>query len=308
VLDCSYNNLHNVLGLSNCDNLTEMHCDFNLFADADFLTELPNPERLTYLNISNCNFSNQQTLNFLTPFTNLKELYLSNANEGKRYKQRHMNRFTGSLKPLLKLTKLEKLDLKNTDISSGSEFLTEIKELQNELNMEREMADKSLKTAQEWRERQLKEITETKDKRIKELEQELEKLKLETKRESSFTQQSQLLSEIMQLESNPTNSNSQELDSKKQQLKDLETKAKELIKPLPLDTQITILQKEIQVLESKPTKNPLEKALLVDKKKKLAELLSKQDNSNTNNSEPSVKTALYIGSGVIGVILIGCLS
>ncbi|CAI2178292.1 15689_t:CDS:2 [Funneliformis geosporum] len=117
----------------------------------------------------------------------------------------------------------------------------------------------------------------------------------------------QLLSEIMQLEQNPTNSNIQELDSKKQQLKALETKSKELIKPLPLDTQITILQKEIKVLESKPTKNPLEEVLLADKKKELAELLKKQSNSHVNNAKPSDKTALYIGLGVIGVVLVGFL-
>ncbi|CAI2188468.1 2640_t:CDS:2 [Funneliformis geosporum] len=56
----------------------------------------------------------------------------------------------------------------------------------------------------------------------------------------------------MNLEQNPTNSNSQaELDSKKQQLK---------------------------ILETKPNKNPLEKVLLVDKKKELAELLHKKNN------------------------------
>src|ERR1043166_8760982 len=86
----------------------------------------------------------------------------------------------------------------------------------------------------------------------------------------------QLQSEIQQLESNPTK-NQEELDSKKQQLKDLETKSKELTKSLPLDTQISILEKEIK----------------------------KQSNSNTNNANPSDKTILYLGLGIIGVVLIG---
>ncbi|CAI2184648.1 4132_t:CDS:10 [Funneliformis geosporum] len=102
---------------------------------------------------------------------------------------------------------------------------------------------------------------------------------------------------------NPTSSNSQELDSKKQQLKDLETKAKELIKPLPLDTQITILQKEIKILETKATKNSLEEVLLSSKKKELEELLKRQNNSNINNSKPADKVILYIGCGIVGVAL-----
>ncbi|CAI2180950.1 14915_t:CDS:2 [Funneliformis geosporum] len=99
----------------------------------------------------------------------------------------------------------------------------------------------------------------------------------------------------MNLEQNPTNSNSrQELDSKKQQLKVLETKAKELIKPLPLDTQITILQKEIKVLTNKSTKTKAEEVLLVDKRKQLNELLGGKNNSFTTNAKSGDKTTLYI--------------
>ncbi|CAI2178337.1 3483_t:CDS:2 [Funneliformis geosporum] len=116
---------------------------------------------------------------------------------------------------------------------------------------------------------------------------------------NSHSQQSQLLSEIMNLEQNP-NSNSQELDSKKQQLKALETKSKELIKSLPIETQIAILHKEIKVLENKSNKNHLEKTLLTDKKKELAELLSRKNNSHANNAKLSDKTGLYIGLGAIG--------
>ncbi|CAI2185954.1 15962_t:CDS:2 [Funneliformis geosporum] len=118
------------------------------------------------------------------------------------------------------------------------------------------------------------------------------------------SQQQQLLFEIMQLEQNSTK-NQAELDSKKQQLKELGTKSKELIKPLPLDTQITILQKEIQVLTSKSTKTKAEEVLLADKRKELNELLSKKNNLSTTNAKPTDKTALYVGLGVIGVVLIG---
>ncbi|CAI2175618.1 14552_t:CDS:2 [Funneliformis geosporum] len=147
-------------------------------------------------------------------------------------------------------------------------------------------------------------IKDTYQKAEKDLEELLKKKGISIPQPNSSSQQSQLLSEIMQLESNPTSSNIQELDSKKQQLKTLETKSKELIKLLPLDTQITILQKEIKLLESKPTKNHLEKVLLTDKKKELAELLSKKNNSTTNNAKPSDKTGLYIGLGAIGILVV----
>ncbi|CAH1755632.1 7369_t:CDS:2, partial [Entrophospora sp. SA101] len=60
-------------------------------------------------------------------------------------------------------------------------------------------------------------------------------------REQNTLQQQQLQSEIMKLETNPSQ-NQVELAAKKQQLKNLETKQKELDKSLPLTTQITNLQ------------------------------------------------------------------
>ncbi|CAG8511284.1 7137_t:CDS:1 [Ambispora gerdemannii] len=113
----------------------------------------------------------------------------------------------------------------------------------------------------------------------------------------------QLQSEITQLESNPAK-NQTELDSKKKQLAELETKEKELTKSLPLTTQISILQKEIQTLTNKPTKTKAEERVLESKKQELAELLRKQNDSNTNNAKPSDKTKLYIGLGIVGVVLL----
>src|SRR5688500_16671520 len=108
----------------------------------------------------------------------------------------------------------------------------------------------------------------------------------------------QLLSQISNLESNPSK-NQSELASKKQQLQELQSKEKELTKSLPLDTQITILQREIKSLESKPTKSKTEQSLLDSKKQELEELLKKQSGSNTNEHKPSDKTALIIGCGVV---------
>src|SRR4051794_33668076 len=100
----------------------------------------------------------------------------------------------------------------------------------------------------------------------------------ERERETILSQQSQLLSQIHQLESNPT-TNQTELDSKKQQLQDLQSKEKQLITSLPLDTQITILEREIKELSNKPSKTKAEEALLTNKKKELERLLSEKNKS-----------------------------
>src|SRR5207248_1376712 len=97
----------------------------------------------------------------------------------------------------------------------------------------------------------------------------------EREREQNSAEQQKLLSQIHQLDSLPTKSPQQqaELDSKKQKLKELEEKEKKLTKLLPLDTQITILEREIRELEGKSNKSEAEEALLVEKKKELEKLL-----------------------------------
>jgi hypothetical protein len=107
----------------------------------------------------------------------------------------------------------------------------------------------------------------------------------------------------MQLEQNPTN-NQTELDSKKQKLKELQDQEKTLTKSLPTNTQITLLKKEIKDLENKSNKTQTEQALLDSKKKELEELLKKQSNSNATDNKPSDRTGLYVGLGIVGIVLI----
>src|SRR6266511_1356230 len=122
----------------------------------------------------------------------------------------------------------------------------------------------------------------------------------EREREQNTLQQQQLLSEITQLEVNPTNPEQQILlESKKKKLAELETKQKQLDKSLPLTAQISNLQREIKNLEIKKFRNQVEEVLLTSKKKELAELLAKQNGANTNSAKPSDKTALYVGGGII---------
>ena len=74
---------------------------------------------------------------------------------------------------------------------------------------------------------------------------------------------------------------------------------------LPLDTQITILQKEIKELNSKSSKSKVEQSILDSKKRELERLLGKKDKGNAVESkDKSNKTALIIGCSVIGILLI----
>jgi hypothetical protein len=63
-----------------------------------------------------------------------------------------------------------------------------------------------------------------------------------------------------------------------------------------------ILEREINQLENK-SRTKAEEALLIIKKRELGELLKKQSNA-TNNVKPSDKTALYVGCGIVGVVLV----
>src|SRR2546421_5951390 len=75
--------------------------------------------KLEDLRISNNNFS-EQDLSFLSHLENLKDLRLGND---KFAKFDQGNRFKGSLKPLEKLARLKRLDINNTNIDSGLEYL-----------------------------------------------------------------------------------------------------------------------------------------------------------------------------------------
>ena len=138
-LDCAWNNLTS-LELGNCQQLRELWCGSNQLKTLDLngLTQLEklecgdnflnsfdysqlNPTQLTYLNISNNNLP-EQDLSVFSPLINLKTLWIDNHDKEK-IQQGIYNRWVGSLKPLRNLLKLKKLDISNTDIDSGLEYL-----------------------------------------------------------------------------------------------------------------------------------------------------------------------------------------
>jgi len=85
--------------------------------------ELSQNSELEELSICN-NFFLSQELSFLSHLVNLRYLFLGNYNEQKINRGIY-NRFFGSLEPLKNMNRLELLEIINTDLDSGLEYLPE---------------------------------------------------------------------------------------------------------------------------------------------------------------------------------------
>lgn len=110
-LECSYNELTN-LKVNGDTNLEYLCFNDNHFTDLNSLLDVCQPQKLKKLELSKNDFS----VSCLTPFSkfvNLENLDVSD------------NRFTGSLSPLQNCSKLWWLDISDTDIDSGLEYLPE---------------------------------------------------------------------------------------------------------------------------------------------------------------------------------------
>ncbi|CAB5386182.1 unnamed protein product [Rhizophagus irregularis] len=117
-LDCSQNKLTN-LDLTSSSNITYIRANYNQLIDIR-LPIVNNNEKLEYINLFDNSLS--QNLDCFGCFFNLKQLFIVNTDEY-RIQQGIFNRFHGSLKPLKSLNKLESLNINNTDIDSGIEYL-----------------------------------------------------------------------------------------------------------------------------------------------------------------------------------------
>jgi hypothetical protein len=120
-LDLSNKNLEGSLDLSSFKNLEELNCSNNRLESLKLNTSPLSVERLkTLILTDNCfNTLNLKDLTFFTPFTNLKKLEIGNYEKTRIFR----NCFNGSLEKLENLNKLELLDISNTDISEGLEYL-----------------------------------------------------------------------------------------------------------------------------------------------------------------------------------------
>jgi hypothetical protein len=106
------------LTLKNCANLKELNCSSNDLVCADFLNDLPNPEKLERLIIYGNNIEPTDIAIF-NRFVNLRSLKIGNLIH-ERIKH---NRFYGSFQSLKNLTGLYSICIEATDVDSGLEFL-----------------------------------------------------------------------------------------------------------------------------------------------------------------------------------------
>jgi len=118
-LDISNEFLEGELDLSDYVDLEELDCSNNYLTSIN----LKNNEKLNSLNLTNNNFP-EQDLSNLSHLINLEFLSLGNTNKGE-ISDSIYNRFIGSLKHLKKLSKLKVLNISNTDIDSGLEYLSD---------------------------------------------------------------------------------------------------------------------------------------------------------------------------------------
>jgi len=108
------------LVINNCPKIEFISCCGNFLTDLDFLSVL-NSEKITNLHLKNNNIS-ERDLSCFSRFVNLTTLLIGNSDKSKIQKG-IFNRFTGSLEFLKDLTELKRLDIRNTDIDSGLEYL-----------------------------------------------------------------------------------------------------------------------------------------------------------------------------------------
>src|ERR1700722_3360687 len=108
------------INLTGLGNLKDINLSYNELTSVDFLSQLPRPEKLEFLELSRNNFAST-TLDFAAPFINLKALTLGTKKE--KVQEGVYNRFYGSLEPLKNLTQLGLLCVANTDVDSGLEYL-----------------------------------------------------------------------------------------------------------------------------------------------------------------------------------------
>jgi len=127
------NNLLTSLDLRNCEELKVLEAQnyekdgyksFNKLSDISFLSKLPNPEKLEILCL--CGNKIRSDLSPFDKLINLKKLDLgAGGSFTESFMNEKSNRFYGSLKPLQNLVKLKELDISNTDVDRGLEYLPE---------------------------------------------------------------------------------------------------------------------------------------------------------------------------------------
>jgi len=117
-LQC-YSNQLTELDIRGCPSLETLLSSDNLLTNLD----LANNSKLQELDIRNNNFA-EKDLKFLENLVNLKGLHVG-SDDQEKINQGIYNRFSGNLKPLQNVTKLERFGINNTDLDSGLECLSD---------------------------------------------------------------------------------------------------------------------------------------------------------------------------------------
>ncbi|CAH1756449.1 3920_t:CDS:10 [Entrophospora sp. SA101] len=132
------------LVIDNCPKIKFINCCGNFLTDLDFLSNL-NSEKITNIHLRNNNIS-ERDLSCFSRLVNLTTLLIGNSVESKIQKG-IFNRFTGSLEFLKDLTMLKRLDIRNTDIDSGLEYLpNSVKEFHCSTDERKESKVKEIET------------------------------------------------------------------------------------------------------------------------------------------------------------------
>jgi len=128
-INCTSNQITS-LGVSRNAKLKGIYCNRNNFTSLGFLKNLPKPEKLIGLHIKNNNLNS--TLKDLRDLVNLEQLTVG-TDIHSRLKQDpydyssqiygQFDHIYGSLKPLRNMNKLWYLEISNTDIDNGLEYL-----------------------------------------------------------------------------------------------------------------------------------------------------------------------------------------
>ena len=117
-INFSNNQLTEII-LPNSNELKKIYLENNLFTTFNYQTL--NPTTLTDLKLTNNNLEATE-LTVFSHLVNLKVLSIGNDNQG-RFNQGIYNRFHGSLAPLQSCHKLNYLNISNTDLNAGLEYL-----------------------------------------------------------------------------------------------------------------------------------------------------------------------------------------
>ncbi|CAJ0855949.1 17301_t:CDS:10 [Entrophospora sp. SA101] len=162
--------------IDNCPKIKFINCCGNFLTDLDFLSNL-NSEKITNIHLRNNNIS-ERDLSCFSRLVNLTTLLIGNSVESKIQKG-IFNRFTGSLEFLKDLTMLKRLDIRNTDIDSGLEYLpNSVKEFHCSTDERKESKVKEIETELEpFLINSVKSNLQAANQKINDLQQELDKEK-----------------------------------------------------------------------------------------------------------------------------------